>query len=65
MVPEGGELPPEEELEALEAAERAEEQAVAEAHEDAARATEEALAENELTDAEPEPTLEPAEAETD
>jgi large subunit ribosomal protein L9 len=65
VVPEGGELPPEEELEALEAAERAEEQAVAEAHEDAVRATEEALAEDELADAEPEPTLEPAEAETD
>jgi large subunit ribosomal protein L9 len=65
VVPEGGELPPEEELEALEAAERAEEQAAADAHDEAVRATEEALEEDELADAEPEPALEPAEAETD
>ena len=48
IVPEGGELPPEEELEALEAAERAEAEAAAEAHEEAVRATEEALAEDDL-----------------
>ena len=64
VVPEGGELPPEEELEALEAAERAEEQAAAEAHEEAVRATEEALAEDELVD-ELEPELEPDDTETD
>ena len=69
VVPEGGELPPEEELEALEAAERAEEQAAAQAHEEAVRATEEALAEDELAgeeiEAELEPELEPDDAETD
>ena len=71
VVPEGGELPPEEELEALEAAERAEEQAAAQAHEEALRATEEALAEDEVAvdeieaaEAELEPELEP-DAETD
>jgi large subunit ribosomal protein L9 len=45
VVPEGGELPPEEELAALEAAEQAEAAAAAEAHEEALRATEAALAE--------------------
>ena len=45
VVPEGGELPPEEELAALEAAERAEAEAAAEAHAEALRATEEALTE--------------------
>jgi large subunit ribosomal protein L9 len=69
VVPEGGELPPEEELEALEAAERAEEQAAAEAHDDALRATEEAFAEDVLVEdepalAEPEPDNEPCDAET-
>jgi large subunit ribosomal protein L9 len=69
VVPEGGELPPEEELEALEAAERAEEQAAAEAHDDALRATEEAFAEDVLGEdepalAEPEPDNEPSDAET-
>jgi large subunit ribosomal protein L9 len=69
VVPEGGELPPEEELEALEAAERAEEQAAAQAHEEAVRATEDALAEDELAveeiEAELESELEPDDAETD
>jgi large subunit ribosomal protein L9 len=69
VVPEGGELPPEEELEALEAAERAEEQAAAEAHDAALRATEEAFAEDVLVEdepalAEPEPDNEPSDAET-
>ena len=69
VVPEGGELPPEEELEALEAAERAEEQAAAEAHHEALRATEEAFAEDVLVEdepalAEPEPDNEPSDAET-
>jgi hypothetical protein len=45
VVPEGGDLPPEEELAALEAAEQAEVEAAAEAHEEAMRATEAALAE--------------------
>ena len=45
VVPEGGELPPEEELAALEAAERAEAEAAAAAHAEALRATEAALAE--------------------
>ncbi len=47
VVPEGGELPPEEELAALEAAERAESEAAAAAHEEALRETEAALAEEE------------------
>jgi large subunit ribosomal protein L9 len=69
VVPEGGELPPEEELEALEAAERAEEQAAAEAHDEALRAPEEAFAEDVLVEdepalAEPEPDNEPSDAET-
>ena len=69
VVPEGGELPPEEELEALEAAERAEEQAAAEAHDEALRATEEAFAADVLVEdepalAEPEPDSEPSDAET-
>jgi large subunit ribosomal protein L9 len=69
VVPEGGELPPEEELEALEAAERAEEQAAAEAHDEALRAPEEAFAEDVLVEdepalAEPEPDSEPSDAET-
>jgi large subunit ribosomal protein L9 len=45
VVPEGGELPPEEELAALEAAEEAEAEAAAKAHEEAVQATEAALAE--------------------
>jgi len=44
VVPEGGELPPEEELAALEAAERAEAEAAREAHEAAVLETEAALA---------------------
>jgi large subunit ribosomal protein L9 len=44
VVPEGGELPPEEELAALEAAEQAEAEAAAEAHEEALRETEAAMA---------------------
>ncbi len=47
VVPEGGELPPEEELLALEAAERAEAEAAEAAHAEAMRATEEAIAEEE------------------
>jgi large subunit ribosomal protein L9 len=45
VVPEGGELPPEEELAAIEAAERAEAEAAEAAHAEALRETEEALAE--------------------
>ena len=45
VVPEGGELPPEEELAALEAAERAEAEAAAAAHAEALRETEVAVAE--------------------
>ena len=45
VVPEGGELPPEEELAALEAAEQAEAEAAAAAHAEAIEATEAALAE--------------------
>ena len=45
VVPEGGELPPEEELAALEAAERAEAEAAEAAHAEALRETEAALAE--------------------
>ena len=64
VVPEGGELPPEEELAALEAAERAEAEAAAAR---AAEATEAALAEDEPEDAaartsprrSPRPTAEP------
>ena len=44
VVPEGGELPPEEELAALEAAERAEAEAAEAAHAEALRATEAAVA---------------------
>ena len=50
VVPEGGELPPEEELLAIEAAERAEAEAAERAHEEAVRATEAALAEEEFLD---------------
>ena len=52
VVPEGGELPPEEELAAIEAAERAEAEAAAQAHEEALRATEAALAEEEWVEEE-------------
>ena len=48
VVPEGGELPPEEELLALEAEERAVAEAAEAAHEAALRATEAAMAEEEL-----------------
>ena len=44
VVPEGGDLPPEEELAALEAAEQAEADAAAEAHEEGVRETEAAVA---------------------
>jgi large subunit ribosomal protein L9 len=44
VVPEGGELPPEEELAALEAAEQAEADAAADAHEEGLRETEAAVA---------------------
>ena len=55
VVPEGGELPPEEELAALEAAERAEAEEARAAHEEAVRETEAALAgEEELQAAEDE-----------
>ena len=55
VVPEGGELPPEEELAALEAAERAEAEETRAAHEEAVRDTEAALAaEEELQAAEDE-----------
>ena len=50
VVPEGGELPPEEELAAIEAAEQAEAEAAAKAHEEAVRATEAALAEEDLAE---------------
>jgi large subunit ribosomal protein L9 len=51
VVPEGGELPPEEELAALEAAEQAEVEAAAQAHEDAVRAGEAAIADDEVESA--------------
>lgn len=54
VVPEGGELPPEEELEAMEAAERAEAEVAA------AQAAETAAAVEEVAVAEPELELEPA-----
>jgi large subunit ribosomal protein L9 len=59
VVPEGGELPPEEELQALEAAEQAAEQAEAEAAE-AAHAEAEAALATELEEAEPEEAEEAA-----
>ena len=49
-MPEGGELPPEEELAALEAAEQAEAEAAAAAHAEAIEATEAALAEDLVED---------------
>ena len=52
VVPEGGELPPEEELAALEAAERAEAEAAEEAHVEAIRETEAAIAEEDALRAE-------------
>ena len=64
VLPEGGELPPEEELQALEAAEQAEAEAAAEAHEEALRATEEALVEDDPA-AEPQPEGEPYDAVAD
>lgn len=60
VVPEGGELPPEEELAMLEAAEQAEAEAAAQAHEEALRATEAAIAEEQAelaAEAELEPEL--------
>jgi hypothetical protein len=71
VVPEGGELPPEEELVALEAAEQAEADAAAEAHEEGLRETEAAVAaedelraavHDEAADEPTEPAAEPAEA---
>ena len=74
VVPEGGELPPEEELAELEAAERAEAEAVEAAHLEGLRETEAALAEedalradatgdtDEPSEADPEPDEEPATA---
>ena len=57
VVPEGGELPPEEELAALEAAERAEAEEAEAAREEALRETEAAVAaEDELRRREPRPT---------
>jgi len=50
VVPEGGELPPEEELAALEAAEQAEAEAAAAAHAEAVEATEAALTEEDLAE---------------
>jgi large subunit ribosomal protein L9 len=61
VVPEGGELPPEEELQAMEAAEQAVEQAEAEAAE-AAHAEAEAAVAAELEEPEPEETEEAEEA---
>jgi large subunit ribosomal protein L9 len=58
VVPEGGELPPEEELAALEAAERAEAEAAVEAHEEGLRETEAALAEEDELRADAEPDAE-------
>jgi len=64
VVPEGGELPPEEELAALEAAEQAEAEAAAEAHEEAIRETEAAVAaEDELRAAEAQEAADEAELE--
>jgi large subunit ribosomal protein L9 len=62
VVPEGGELPPEEELEALEAAEREAEEAEAAAADESHAAVEEAIAEVEAEEAEAEEAeAEPAE----
>jgi large subunit ribosomal protein L9 len=61
VVPEGGELPPEEELQAMEAAEQAAEEAEAEAAE-AAHAEAEAAVAAELEEPEPEETEEAEEA---
>jgi large subunit ribosomal protein L9 len=59
VVPEGGELPPEEELEAMAAAEREAEEAQAVATAEAAAAAEEAIAEVEAEEAEAEEATEP------
>ena len=59
VVPEGGELPPEEELAALEAAERAEAEAAEAAHAEALRETEAALAEEDVLEVEPAAAEEP------
>src|SRR5207342_1249851 len=50
VVPEGGELPPEEELAAMEAAEQADAEAAAAAHAEAVEATEAALADEALAE---------------
>jgi len=66
VVPEGGELPPEEELAALEAAERAEAEAAEEAHVEAIRETEAAIAEEDALRAEvPDDADEPFEEDGD
>jgi large subunit ribosomal protein L9 len=59
VVPEGGELPPEEELEAMAAAEREAEEAQAVAAAEAAAAAEEAIAEVEAEETEAEEATEP------
>ena len=66
VVPEGGELPPEEELAALEAAERAEAEAAEEARVEALRKTEAAIAEEDALRAEvPDDADEPFEEDGD
>jgi large subunit ribosomal protein L9 len=62
VVPEGGELPPEEELEAMATAEREAEEAQAAAAAVAAAAAEEAIAEVEAEETEPEAEVEAEEA---
>jgi large subunit ribosomal protein L9 len=62
VVPEGGELPPEEELEAMAAAEREAEEAQAAAAAEDAAAAEEAIAEVEAEETEPEAEVEAEEA---
>jgi large subunit ribosomal protein L9 len=61
VVPEGGELPPEEELEALEAAEAQAEAEAAATEAEAESAIAEAIAEEELAEEEPEDAEEPEE----
>jgi large subunit ribosomal protein L9 len=65
VVPEGGELPPEEELEALEAARREAEEAEAAAAAEAQAAVEEAIAEVEAVEEEAEVEAEAAEADAE
>jgi len=65
VVPEGGELPPEEELEALEAARREAEAAEAAAAEESQAAVEEAIAEVEAEEEEAEAEVDAAEADAE